>query len=158
MREAGDESTSSRSVNAQEVALEEYKLLGAIIRHIFGEFWQTNAFFMSFFTAITLALFLNLDNLAQAHWVLIAVSMVGVLVLAGVWWISNVKHRYYIDLHINHAMQLEESLGCSIYTERLTKEPSGIARVSARKAWGSVPLVFILVDYAVIISALLLES
>ncbi len=129
MREPSDDLILSTEVSDQQVYLEEYKLLVSIIRHIFGEFWQTNALFMSFFTAITLALLLNLDKLPEAHWLLMASSIAGILVLAAVWLISNLKHQYYIDLHINHDRRLDQRLVCSIYATRLETKPHGLARI-----------------------------
>ena len=130
------------SQDTNDMSLEEYKCLVSIIQQIFTEFWQGNAFFVSFFSGVIALIVINFDQVESAPVVL----AVGVPLFMGglgiVWAVSNIKHLYYTNLHIAHAAELERKLGYSIYARRLAPA-SRLARVSVRRAWAVVPILFI---------------
>lgn len=143
-----------RNANQQIVELEEYKLLVTTISHIFWEFWTGNAFFMSFFSGITVGLILAVTGSESDPLPLLvrAGILIGIVMMSAVWMMSNLKHFYFTALHINHAKELEARLGSSIFTRR-TAQATGLARFSVRKIWSAVPVLFLLFDSTLVLWA-----
>ena len=137
-----------RSINSATV-LEEYKLLVSLLEHIFTEFWQTNAFFVSFLTFVAGGFIGGRTQLLLWPRGILIGSWVAVLTAAAVWWATNLRHDQYTRLHMDHARSLEPLLGFEIYRRRLALEPSVL---SARRIWRVVPL-----GFAVIISLILFD-
>ncbi len=133
----------------ETVRLEEYKLVIDILRHIFWEFWTGNDFFMSFFAAVTLALIVNPSVGGGIQWIVKAVVFVAIMVIVFVWMVTNFKHSHFTSLYMRHARELEEHLGTSIFTRR-TANTVGLAKISVRKVWAFVPLVFLIIDSVLI--------
>lgn len=124
-----------------QLKLEEHKALCSIISHIMEEFWQTNAFFVSFFGVVIGAMIAQSNDLvAKIGPILRLALLVLLLVLTGVWVISLLRHLHYSQIHLDHALDIERSgLGIRIYTRRLA-EIKKVRCPSARIAWLSVPI------------------
>jgi hypothetical protein len=123
------------------IRLEEHKCLTSIVSHIIGEFWQSNAFFITFFSMVIAAILNYWKAFLECPITVSLIIVFLILALNAAWFFTNVRHLLYGNIHIEHAREIEEEIGYSVYTRRLQKI-SERSWPSTRKVWLSVPIIF----------------
>ncbi len=137
-----------------EIVAGNYAVLAEIIGNIFNEFWQGNAFFLTFATLVLGSILANWAKFSTAPTAAILAIGGAYIFLLGVWLLTMVRHAFYIKLHMDHAMQLERKTpGLEVYTHRI-QEAAKSRLPSTRKIWLSVPVLFALCMTGIEVSAL----
>ena len=137
-----------------EIVTGNYAVLAETIGNIFNEFWQGNAFFLTFATLVLGSILANWTKFSTAPAAAILAIGGAYIFLLGIWLLTMVRHAFYIKLHMDHAMQLEqETPGLEVYTHRI-QEAAKSRLPSTRKIWLSVPVLFALCMTGTEVSAL----
>jgi hypothetical protein len=139
---------------APEIVAGQYAVLAETIGNIFNEFWQGNAFFLTFSSVVLGSILVNWTKFSTAPTFAVLAVGVAYIFLLGIWLMTMVRHAFYIGIHMDHAMRLErETPGLEVYTHRI-QEAAKSQMPSIRKVWLSVPVLFALCMVGVEISAL----
>jgi len=137
-----------------EIVAGNYAVLAETIGNIFNEFWQGNAFFLTFATLVLGSILANWAKFVTAPTAAILAIGGAYVFLLGIWLLTMVRHAFYIKLHMDHAMQLErETPGLEVYTHRI-REAAKSQLPSTRKIWLSVPVLFAFCMTGIEVSAL----
>ncbi len=153
-RRGGPTRTGKADEVAPEIVAGNYAVLAETIGNIFNEFWQGNAFFLTFATVVLGSILANWAKFVKAPTAAILAIGGAYIFLLGIWLLTMVRHAFYIKLHMDHAMQLEEKTpGLEVYTHRI-QEAAKSRLPSTRKIWLTVPVLFALCMVGVEVSAL----
>lgn len=155
-REDPASTTAARGDNGvpPEIVAGNYAVLAATIGNIFNEFWQGNAFFLTFATVVLGSILANWTKFIAAPTAAILAIGGAYVFLLGIWLLTMLRHAFYIKLHMDHAVQLERGIpGLEVYTHRI-QEATKSRLPSTRRIWLSVPVLFALCMIGIEVSAL----
>ena len=131
-----------------EITAENYAVASMVIARIFEEFWQANAFFLTFASAVVASIMVNWKSFAGLPLGVSLGALIGFVYLVGIWLLTIIRHTRYIDIHMDHAVVIEaRNTGLDVYSNRRAVAGRSLLP-QIRKIWFTVPVLFTTVAIA----------